>query len=169
MMLLLLYIRENAVVVRQPIYGLLFGNVLLFALAFVMRHHNLVALTPGRAADFAFLNEMGALMVWGTAILFFDCILMILLYERSRSWFRDRIFPRLALCGVLVLTFDQMAFFAGLHMLTGAGLDVLIGGGLPKWRPSRSTPSLRAFTSSISSGPSGVARICRASGTCSIR
>ena len=132
MMLLLLYIREDAVVVRQPIYGLLFGNVLLFALAFVMRHHNLVALTPGRAADFAFLNEMGALMVWGTAILFFDCILMILLYERSRSWFRDRIFPRLALCGVLVLTFDQMAFFAGLHMLTGAGLDVLIGGWFAK-------------------------------------
>ena len=37
MMLLLLYIREDAVVVRQPIYGLLFGNVLLFALGFVMR------------------------------------------------------------------------------------------------------------------------------------
>ena len=32
MMLLLLYIREDAVVVRQPIYGLLFGNVLLFLL-----------------------------------------------------------------------------------------------------------------------------------------
>src|ERR1700746_2798488 len=103
MMLLLLYSREDAVVVRQPIYGLLFGNVLLFALAFIMRRHNVVALTPDRAADFAFLNEMGALMVWGTAILFFDCIIMILLYERSRSWFRDRIFPRLALCGVLVL------------------------------------------------------------------
>jgi diguanylate cyclase (GGDEF)-like protein len=132
MMLLLLYIREDAVVVRQPIYGLLFGNVLLFALAFTMRHHNFVALTPGRAADFAFLNEMGALMVWGTAILFFDCIIMILLYERSRNWFRDRIFPRLALCGVLVLTFDQAAFFAGLHMLTGAGVDVLIGGWIAK-------------------------------------
>ncbi len=132
MMLLLLYIREDAVVVRQPIYGLLFGNVLLFALAFTMRHHNFVALTSGRAADFAFLNEMGALMVWGTAILFFDCIIMILLYERSRNWFRDRIFPRLALCGVLVLTFDQAAFFAGLHMLTGAGVDVLIGGWIAK-------------------------------------
>lgn len=99
MMLMLLYIREDAVVVRQPIYGLLFGNVLLFALALVMRHHTLVPLAPGRAADFAFLNEMGALMVWGTAILFFDCILIILLYERSRTWFGDQIFPRLALCG----------------------------------------------------------------------
>src|SRR5512147_1683193 len=90
MLLLLLYIREDAVVVRQPIYGLLFGNVLLFALALVMRHHTLVPLAPGRAADFAFLNEMGALMVWGTAILFFDCILIILLYERSRTWFGDQ-------------------------------------------------------------------------------
>jgi diguanylate cyclase (GGDEF)-like protein len=132
MMLLLLYIREDAVVVRQPIYGLLFGNVLLFALAFVMRQHALVSFAPNRAADFGFLNEMGALMVWGTAILFFDCIIIILLYERTRNWFGDNIFPRLAASGAFVLTFDQLAFFSGLHMLTGAGLDVLIGGWIAK-------------------------------------
>lgn len=132
MMLLLLYIREDAVVVRQPIYGLLFGNVLLFALAFIMRQHTVVAFSTGRAADFSFLNEMGALMVWGTAILFFDCIIIILLYERSRSWFGDHVFPRLLLCGALVLTFDQAAFFVGLHVLTGAGLHVLIGGWIAK-------------------------------------
>ena len=132
MLLLLLYIREDAVVVRQPIYGLLFGNVLLFALAFVMRHHTLLPLGDGRAADFAFLNEMGGLMVWGTAILFFDCIIIILLYERSRVWFGDHVFPRLLLCSAMVLTFDQIAFFAGLHMLTGAGLPVLLGGWIAK-------------------------------------
>jgi diguanylate cyclase (GGDEF)-like protein len=132
MMLLLLYIREDAVVVRQPIYGLLFGNVLLFVLAFVMRQHVLVSISPNRAADFVFLNEMGALMVWGTAILFFDCIIIILLYERSRAWFGDRVFPRLLLSSALVLTFDQVAFFTGLHMLTGAGAHVLIGGWVAK-------------------------------------
>ena len=132
MMLLLLYIREDAVVVRQPIYGLLFGNVLLFALAFLMRQHTLVALVPGQAADFGFLNAMGALMVWGTAVLFFDCILMILLYERTRAWFGERILPRLAVTGALILTFDQAAFFAGLHIVTGAGLLVLIGGWIAK-------------------------------------
>ena len=132
MMLLLLYIREDAVVVRQPIYGLLFGNVLLFALALMMRQHTLVAFLPDHTADFGFLNEMGALMVWGTAILFFDCIIMILLYEQSRSWFGDRVFPRLWLCGALVLTFDQAAFFVGLHALTGAGLYVLLGGWIAK-------------------------------------
>ncbi len=132
MMLLLLYIREDAVVVRQPIYGLLFGNVLLFGLAFVMRHHTLVALTPGHVADFGFLNTMGALMVWGTAVLFFDCILMILLYERTRTWFGERILARLAATGALILSFDQAAFFIGLHAVTGAGLPVLIGGWIAK-------------------------------------
>jgi diguanylate cyclase (GGDEF)-like protein len=132
MMMLLLYIREDAVVVRQPIYGLLFGNVLLFALALVMRQHTLTAFLPSQSADFAFLNQMGALMVWGTAILFFDCIIMILLYERLRGWFGDRVFPRLWLCGALVLTFDQAAFFVGLRVLTGAGLLVLLGGWIAK-------------------------------------
>ena len=140
MLLLLLYIREDAKVVRQPIYGLLFGNVLLFALAFVMRHHTLVPLAPGRAADFAFLNEMGALMVWGTAILFFDCIIIILLYERSRAWLGDRVFARLVLCGALVLSFDQVAFFAGLRMLTGAGVapcQCFSPGGIQTVSPAR--------------------------------
>jgi diguanylate cyclase (GGDEF)-like protein len=75
---------------------------------------------------------MGGLMVWGTAILFFDCILIILLYERARVWFGDRVFPRLLISSALVLTFDQVAFFAGLTMLTGAGLPVLIGGWVAK-------------------------------------
>ncbi len=132
MLLLLLYIREDAKVVRQPIYGLLIGNLLLFALAIVMRHHDLVALAPGRVADFGFLDEIGALMVWGTAILFFDCIFIILLYERSRSWFGQRLFARLMLTGAAVLTFDQVMFFAGLHALTGAGLAVLVGGWVAK-------------------------------------
>jgi diguanylate cyclase (GGDEF)-like protein len=132
MMLLLLYIREDAVVVRQPIYGLLLGNVLLFALAFLMRHPALLMPASERLADFAFLDRMGALMVWGTAILFFDCILMILLYERTRGWLGDRIFPRLALTGAAILSFDQLAFWGGLHMLTGAGMSVLIGGWVAK-------------------------------------
>jgi diguanylate cyclase (GGDEF)-like protein len=132
MMLLLLYIREDAVVVRQPIYGLLFGNALLFALALVMRHHGLLASTIGGTADFSFLDQMGALMIWGTAVLFFDCIFIILLYEHARRWFGDRLFVRLAVVSAIVMTFDQLAFFAGLRMLTGAGLSTLIGGWVAK-------------------------------------
>ena len=71
-------------------------------------------------------------MVWGTVILFVDCIMMILLYERSRALVGDRVLPRLPLTGAMVLTFDQVAFFAGLHYVTGAGLSVLFGGWIAK-------------------------------------
>ncbi len=35
-----------------------------------------------RLVDFRFLDQIGALMIWGTLILFVDCIMMILIYER---------------------------------------------------------------------------------------
>src|SRR6187431_2354625 len=104
MLLLLVYIHEDAVVVRQPIYGLLVGNILVVMVAYLMRNHALMPLAPDRVADLGFLNEMGVLMVWGTGILFIDCILIILLYERSRAWFGNQIFARLALSGAVVLT-----------------------------------------------------------------
>src|SRR5262245_44161884 len=132
MLLLLVYIREDATVVRQPIYGLMIGNLLMVMLAGLMRYHGLAELGPGRAADFAFIDQMGALMVWGTAVLFIDCILIVLLYEQSRAWLKDRVFLRLALVGALVLSFDQVAFYAGLTILTGAPVSVLIGGWIAK-------------------------------------
>jgi diguanylate cyclase (GGDEF)-like protein len=132
MMLLLIYIREDAKVVRQPIYGLLIGNLLMVTLAALMRHHGLVALGPDRIADFGFLDQMGALMVWGTALLFVDCILIILLYEHSRAWLSDRVMARLALAGAVVLSFDQIGFYLGLRLLTGAPISVLIGGWAAK-------------------------------------
>ena len=132
MLLLLVYIREDAVVVRQPIYGLLFGNLLMVALAILMRHHTLLALAPGHVVDFGFLDQTGTLMVWGTVLLFADCIMIILLYERLRAWLSDSMYLRLALSGAAVLTFDQLFFYAGLHLLTGAPPSVLVGGWLAK-------------------------------------
>jgi diguanylate cyclase (GGDEF)-like protein len=132
LLLLLVYIREDAAVVRQPIYGLLFGNLLMVALAFMIRCHEIVPLTSDRVADFRFLDEMGLLMVWGTILLFIDSILIILIYEHSRSFLGRRVFPRLAFSAAAVLTFDQLFFFAGLHYLTGAGFSVLLGGWAAK-------------------------------------
>jgi len=132
MLLLLVYIREDAVVVRQPIYGLLIGNVLLLALAALMRMHGAGSFGAEHHSDFGFLDEMGALMVWGTLILFADCIIMIMLYERLRSLSARSLLLRLAVTGAVVLSFDQVAFFLGLHYLTGAPSSVLLGGWVSK-------------------------------------
>jgi diguanylate cyclase (GGDEF)-like protein len=132
MLMLMVYIRDDAVVVRQPIYGLLLGNMLLLTLALVIRHHVALPLSPGREADFGFVDQMGWLMVWGTAVLFVDCILMILAYEQVRRLFGGHLLPRLLLCGAAIMTFDQMMFFGGLRLLTGAPYSVLVGGWIAK-------------------------------------
>lgn len=131
-MLLLVYIREDGAVVRQPIYGLFIGNLLMAVLALVMRQHDLVPLAPGRVADLGFVDEMGALMLWGTLLLFVDSILIILLYERTRVRFGQRLLPRILVSAALVLTFDQVGFYIGLKVLIGADAGVMIGGWAAK-------------------------------------
>ena len=168
MLLLLVYIREDAKVVRQPIYGLLIGNLLMVALAALVRHHTLLPLGPGRLADFGFLDEMGALMVWGTALLFLDCILIILLYEHLRSWLGDRVLARLALAGALVLSFDQLGFYLGLRLLTGAPLSVLVGGWVAKMGAVAIYSVLAGGYLRCSSGRPAAAPRPPASPTCSI-
>ena len=72
-------------------------------------------------------------MVWGTALLFIDCILIILIYERSRVWLRR---PRVAAAGAgrrrRCSASTSSASTLGLNLLTGAPLSVLIGGWAAK-------------------------------------
>lgn len=130
-MLLLVFIREDAATARQPIYGLLLGNFLMVAMAMLMRHHDLAPGVSG-APDFAFMDEMGGLMVWGTLLLFIDAIMLILVYERSAAWFGQRQIPRIVLSSALVLTFDQLGFFVALHFIIEVPINVLYGGWIAK-------------------------------------
>lgn len=130
-MLLLLYIKEDAVAVRQPIYGLFPANLLIVGLTAMMRQHAVVAPIGGQTPDYAFMQEMGGLMIWGTTLLFVDCILIVLLYERLaalRKWPALRIFASAA----VVLTFDQLGFYLALLVLFDAPTDVLVGGWVAK-------------------------------------
>ena len=101
-MLLLVYIREDAATVRQPIYGLLIGNFLMVGMVLLLRHHIVLPAVPGNTPDFAFMDEMGWLMVWGTTLLFIDRIFIVLLYERSARWLGNRRTSRLLLCTMTV-------------------------------------------------------------------
>ncbi|WP_313605518.1 GGDEF domain-containing protein [Rhizobium sp.] len=131
MMILMLYIKEDAATVRQPIYGLFLGNLVTVGIAQILQLHAAVTLPGGRAADMAFLDEMGWLMVWGTTILYVDAIAIILLYERLGR-FVDNLVMRFAISGAIMLTFDQVAFFSVLHILLGVPLPVFFGGWYAK-------------------------------------
>ncbi|SMF52162.1 diguanylate cyclase (GGDEF) domain-containing protein [Xaviernesmea oryzae] len=132
MMILLLYLKEDAAIVRQPIYGLFLGNLVTVGVAQLLQLHNVVALPAGRAADMGFLNEMGWLMVWGTALLYLDAIGIILLYERLGRLLRRHVVLRFALSGAALLTFDQIGFYAALAVLFDAPFSVFLGGWLAK-------------------------------------
>ncbi|MDX8497660.1 GGDEF domain-containing protein [Mesorhizobium sp. VK4C] len=131
-MLLLLYMKEDAATVRQPIYGLLLGNALMIGLVLILRLHAISPLPDGKMPDIGFIDEMGWLMVWGTSLLFVDAILMILVYENLGAYLRHRPFARILASVACVLTFDQAGFFTALHFVAGAPIEVFFGGWFAK-------------------------------------
>jgi hypothetical protein len=130
--ILMLYIREDAAVVRQPIYGLLIGNFLMVALVMILRYHEVVSAVPGRLPNFEFVDEMGWLMVWGTTLLFIDSIAMILLYERLGTWLQRWPVVRSLITLSVILSIDQAGFFLALHYVSGAPWYVMFGGWCAK-------------------------------------
>ncbi|NLS03434.1 GGDEF domain-containing protein [Rhizobium sp. P32RR-XVIII] len=132
MMILMLYLQEDASTVRQPIYGLFIGNLLTVAIAWILQLHQTVEVSPGNGADFAFLNEMGWLMVWGTTLLYLDALGIILLYERLGRWIKRNVIFRFLICGLVLLTFDQIGFFGALHLFLDVPLAAFWGGWIAK-------------------------------------
>ncbi len=131
-MLLLLYIKEDAAAVRQPIYGLLLGNALVIGLVLILRLHEIADFSGGRRPDMAFVDEMGWLMVWGTTLLFIDAIAIILLYERLGRWFGQSLFLRVGIASCVVLTFDQAGFYLVLRYVADAPFQIFLSGWIAK-------------------------------------
>ncbi|MCP2154243.1 GGDEF domain-containing protein [Agrobacterium tumefaciens] len=128
MMILMLYMREDAAVVRQPIYGLFLGNILTIIMVQIIRFHPTVAIVPGQSVDTGFLDEMGVLMVWGTSLLYIDAIAIILFYEKLGRYLQRHIVLRFAICGVVILSLDQAGFYAALRYMLNAPVDVFYDG-----------------------------------------
>ena len=132
LVMLLLYIKEDAATVRQPIYGLLLGNALMIGLVLILRLHAISPLPDGKLPDIGFIDQMGWLMVWGTSLLFIDAILIILLYEKLAPYLRNAFLARILISVACVLTFDQAGFFTALHFVAGAPMAVFFGGWFAK-------------------------------------
>src|ERR1700742_5382353 len=58
LLILMLYLKEDAATVRQPIYGLFLGNLLTVGIGWVIQLHVAPDAGAGRGADFGFLREM---------------------------------------------------------------------------------------------------------------
>jgi len=129
---LLLYIKEDAESMRQPIYGLLIGNLLMVVLAVILRAYSDPASLPGYNPDLQFLDQIGFLMVWGTVLLFVDLIAMVILYERLGATIISTVAGRIFVSLAIVLSFDQAFFYAGLRLLSGVPISAFYGGWIAK-------------------------------------
>jgi len=130
--LLLLYIKEDAESVRQPVYGLLIGNILMVVLAMILRVYSDPASLPGYNPDLRFLDQIGFLMIWGTVLLFVDLIALIVIYERLGALITNTIPGRIFMSLAIVLSFDQVFFYPALHLLSGVPLTASYGGWIAK-------------------------------------
>lgn len=129
---LLLYIKEDAESMRQPVYGLLIGNILMVVLAMILRVYSDPASLPGYNPDLRFLDQIGFLMVWGTVLLFVDLIALVVVYERLGTLISNTIPGRIFMSLAIVLSFDQVFFYAGLYLLSGVPLTAFYGGWIAK-------------------------------------
>ncbi|GLU29889.1 GGDEF domain-containing protein [Brucella sp. NBRC 12950] len=129
---LLLYIKEDAESMRQPAYGLLIGNILMVVLAMILRIYSEPASLPGYNPDLRFLDQIGFLMIWGTVLLFVDLIALVVVYERIGALITNTVPGQIFLSLAIVLSFDQIFFYAGLHLLSGVPLSALYGGWIAK-------------------------------------
>jgi len=129
---LLLYIKEDAESMRQPVYGLLIGNILMVVLAMILRIYSDPASLPGYNPDLHFLDQIGFLMIWGTVLLFVDLVALVILYERLGTLITNTVPGRIFMSLAIVLSFDQVFFYAGLHLLSGVPITAFYGGWIAK-------------------------------------
>ncbi|WP_440224760.1 diguanylate cyclase [Dokdonella sp. MW10] len=120
---LLVYVREDAQVAHQPIYGLLAGNLLTALLVLLVAQHLPAPIPGGAPADQRLLDQMGLLMIWGSVLLFIDCLLVIVVYEALVRVPRLPLELRLWIAAASVLVFDQVGFFAALHVFYGVPIE----------------------------------------------
>ena len=144
-MILLLYVIEDSETVRQPIYGLLFGNALMVGLVLLLRFYEPAAGLSRLGPDLMLIDQVGVLMVWGTTLLFIDSIAIILIYEALAQRWPGRIFLPVLLSLTAVLTFDQLAFFTGLHIVAGTPAAALFGGWVAKMGAALSFTLMAGF------------------------
>lgn len=127
-LILLTYLCEGTFVARQPVYGLLLGSFLLMMVGALLGFDH-TRLPYSRPADISFLNQMAALMLWGTLLVFIECAFIFRLFDWLMVRLRERLWLSLWLTLVAACTFDQILFFPALHF----GLDVPLGVGLGNW------------------------------------
>lgn len=129
-MVLLIYIREDAKILRTLIYALVAANLILSLLQYTFGYHieSALIINPYNLPADLFIINARVLFV-GTALLFIDAILVVLLFEYI-SKISSSLFFRIFATMAIVLMFDSVVFsiggFAGTEQFKGILISGLV-------------------------------------------
>lgn len=129
MIVLLVYIREDAMEARTMIYGLLAANVTASLLGLVVSHHlrGPLAVNPLGLPPELFMQSP-RLFIVGTLALFIDTVLIIIVYEALARVVRP-LFLRIYLALAIVLALDTLLFVTG-GFVEHPAYDAILASGL---------------------------------------
>ncbi len=111
--ILLIYIKEDAITARKLIYALVIANIVMsiLILSFRLNVEGAYIYNPFEVSTEFFYTNVTVFFV-GTTILIIDSILIIFLFEFI-SKFTSRLFWRICITMVIVLSFDAVSFTLG--------------------------------------------------------
>jgi len=129
---LILYLREGALVTRTAIYAIVVANMLLFLLQFTLWYHidHPSVYNPYHLPANLFTSN-ARVLITGTLLLFVDAVLVIVLYEFF-SRLSGLLFLRILLTMVSVLSFDAIMFPIGSFWGTERMQELIISGLVSK-------------------------------------
>ena len=112
-MMLVVYVKEDAAEMRTLVYGIVLANLVIGTLVAVLgRHLESDLAVVGSTVDPALLASNLRIFSVGTAVLFIDVLLLIVLFERL-SRFISSVLLATFLTLALVLVFDTCVFIFG--------------------------------------------------------
>lgn len=110
---LLIFRNENILKVRSVVYGIIISNIILVFLSYISLEQ---ILTDSYSRNTTFLAEIFNfdinLFITGLFLLYFDMLLIVLLYKFIESRFPTKYFFQFLIPGVLVSILDSILFYS---------------------------------------------------------
>jgi diguanylate cyclase (GGDEF)-like protein len=129
LVVLFVYIKEDAFEARRLIYGLLAANVTISLMGFFTTMH---LMSPGAVNPFKLAPELFVqtprIAIVGSLVLFVDTIIIILVYEALARVLVNRLFMAIWVSMTGVLVFDQVVFVTGCFVEKPFYTAILVSG-----------------------------------------
>jgi len=131
--ILIIYIKEDAIVTRKVVYAVVTANLVMILLIYSFSFNSFdtdIAILKNNFSNFFHTNAW--IYFIGTVMLFIDSVLLIFLYEYISGKFKN-VFLRICITMILILSLDALLFSLGAFFHSDKLKEILISGLISKF------------------------------------